>query len=95
MFALKARKNFNHLWFLQVLLENPSARHLPNIHLNRISCDRNFPLHENIFVEDEFLSPYVTDRPYCQVTGPASDPQVPRKTMKKEHKMDLCNCPLK
>jgi hypothetical protein len=76
-------------------LENPSARHLPKINLNRVSCDRNFPQHENIFGEDEFLSPCVTDRPYCQVTGPASDLQVPRKIMKKEHKLDLRYCPLK
>jgi hypothetical protein len=31
----------------------------------------NFPLNENIF-EDEFLSSCVTDRPYSQVTEPAS-----------------------
>jgi hypothetical protein len=33
-----------------------------------------FPLHKNIFSEDEFLSPCVNDRPYCQLIGPASVP---------------------
>jgi hypothetical protein len=50
---------------------------------------RIFPLHENIFGKDEFLSPYVTDRPYCQLTGPASDVQVPGTKMKKEHQLGL------
>ena len=31
-----------------------------------------YPLNENIFVEDEFLSSCVTDRPWSQVTEPAS-----------------------
>lgn len=31
-----------------------------------------YPLNEYIFVEDEFLSSCVTDRPWCQVTEPAS-----------------------
>jgi hypothetical protein len=48
-----------------------------------------FPLNENIFTEDEFLSPYVTDRPYSQLTEPASDLQGPRTTMKKEYQLDL------
>jgi hypothetical protein len=33
-----------------------------------------FLLNKNIFGEDEFLSPHVTDRPYCQATEPASAP---------------------
>jgi hypothetical protein len=50
-------------------VENPSARHLQHIKLTG-----NFPLNENIFGEDKFLSPHVTDRPYCQATEPASAP---------------------
>jgi hypothetical protein len=33
-----------------------------------------YPLNENIFGEDEFLSSYVTDRPYSRVIEPAIAP---------------------
>jgi hypothetical protein len=53
---------------LQALLQNFSARHLPNTTLTRGLMGEEFILYMTILYEDYLLSSFVTDRRYRQVT---------------------------